>query len=284
MVMKKEAAIKVMVLIVSCLIFITCSNGMDAVLARTTKDPFEEIPKVLSFNGDRSIIISWARDEAADEYCLYRAKDTPYPNYELIYQGFHTEYHDNNFSVVDENYRYLYRLGKRRGKKLFVDLTTRRKAGMGVVQVSRRDSHEPNDDQKHATVLSTIRLEANSWLYGSNNFDAITLFDEDWYCVEIPANWTARVKLIEINTVPDAAHFYIEVVGSSPQPFVSNHWVDIINNTNHSNSFYFRIYPNYSTFRMDYQDDINNLAGPQGGYGAFISYTIEVINFFPNTN
>ena len=284
MVTKMKLIRKIMVVIVVSLIFTNCSNGMDSSLGRTVADPFQEIPRVRSFDGDRSIVISWSWDEAVDEYYLYRAKDTPDPRYEIIYQGFLIEYHDNKFSLVDENYRYLYRLGKRRGNKLFVDLTTRGRAGMGVVQVSRRDSHEPNDDPQHATVLSSIRLEANSWLYGSNNFDGITLYDEDWYRVEIPANWTARIKLAEIGTIPDAAHFNIEVVGSNPQEFIPREPVNIVNNNNHSAWFYFRIYPNYSTFRINYQDDISDPNSPKGGYGAFISYTIEVINFFPNSN
>ena len=278
---------KMLLLAAGCFVLFTCSMGMDAVLGRTIYDPFEEIPNVRSFNGDRSIIISWTRDMAADEYYLYRAKDTPYPDYEVVYKGFLDEYLDC-FTVTDEGYRYLYRLGKRRGQKLFFDnpATTRGKAGLGVVHVSRRDSHEPNDDIQHATVLGTIKLEANSWLYGSNYLDNITLYDEDWYRVEIPANWNANIKLIELGMEVDASHFYIEIVGGSPQPIVSNKTVPIVNNNNYPGWFYFRIYPNSSTIRLalEYQDKDDNPAGPRGGYGVFIPYTIEVANFLPNSN
>ncbi|MCL1812613.1 MAG: hypothetical protein FWG29_03735 [Treponema sp.] len=287
MITKILLIIKMLLFTVGPLVLFTCSLGMYDVLSRTTNDPFPEIPHVRSFNGDRSIVIGWTRDEAADEYYLYRARDTPYPDYELIYKGFLVEYRDN-FTVADENYRFLYRLGKRRGNKVFADVPadTRGRAGLGVVYVSRRDVHEPNDDMYHATVLSTIKLEANSWLYGSNYLDNITLYDEDWYRVQIPANWTAGIKLIELGTTVDAKHFNIEILGGNPQPFTSNTVVPIVNNDNYSDWFYFRIYPNFSVFRLEpeYQDNNSDPLGPKGGFGAFIAYTIEVSYMIPNSN
>jgi hypothetical protein len=268
--------VKNALLLAGCIILTTCSIGMDDTLGRTTDDPFAEIPNARSFNGDFSIILSWSQDEAADEYYLYRALDDYTPFYQLVYNGRHTTYRDT-LTPAEENNRYLYKLSKRRGQKMFNnDLTIREKAGLGVVSPSRMDSHEPNNDIKHATVLSIIKFESNCYLYSSNSLDNIVIYDEDWYCVDIPPHWSAAIKLIEIynvgiNTVD---HFYIDVYNGGISAFDSSGIKQINNDGNTQKRFYFRILPNITNFKLEHPS-------MNGGYGAFIPYTIEVSHFRP---
>jgi hypothetical protein len=219
-------------------------------------------------------MISWGEDEAADEYQLYRAKDDIDPVYNLIYKGTQTTYQDN-FSIAEEGSRYLYRLSKRRGKALFEDMSTRGKTAMGIVHGNRQDAHEPNGSMGQATVLGTTKLEANIWLYGSNTEDNIIISDEDWYCIEIPANWKAGIKLVELAT-GGGGHFYMEVLGSYTKALISNNTEQLVNNDNQTRWYYFRIYPNFLVFRLESQNLLT------GGYGAFIPYTLEIVYLQPN--
>jgi hypothetical protein len=282
MVSKRNRTITIVTVIAVCLLTAACSLGMDDVLGRTTSDPFQEIPRVRSFNGDLSIVISWSRDEAADEYILYRAKDTATePQYSEIYRGPLTEYRDyQNFSLSEAEDIYLYRLGKRRGSKLFVDISSRNKAALGVVSNNRIDFNEPNDSIESATLLDVEKLTAKSWFYSSNATDNIKIFDEDWYCIDIQGGWEASVVLSDLDRpAREDHHFNIEVYGGKTEEIYSGENKSIPNNTNHAGRFYFRIVPNYEQFNSLY-DPLNT----GGGYGKFITYTIHIYARRPITS
>ena len=261
-------------LLAGCLFLASCNPGMNEVLGRITNDPFAEIPKVQSFNGDFSTVINWTWDEAADEYYLYRAFDDLYPQYQLVYSGPLTGYQDQ-FTLFNENKLYLYRLGKRRGQKLFVDFDTRGKSAIGVVSGSRRDFLEPNDTMRQATLLSDTTLQANCWYYGSNTMDNNIMYDEDWYCVDIRGHWVTSIILNDLD-VPQFGvtnHFLIEIWGLGSEKIISDVKKDITNSTNSPGRFYFRIYPNFQEFQ--------NYPLPSGGCGAFIRYTLKIAETRP---
>jgi len=264
--------LKNIVLLAGCFVFAACSLGMNDLLGRTTSDPFTEIPHVQSFNGDFSIVINWSRDEAADEYCLYRAADDLYPYYQLIYSGPLTMYRDV-FTLPQEENLYLYRLGKRRGQKLFVDLATRGRAALGVVSSYRVDFHEPNNNRQRAVLLDDIRLTANSWYYCSNTIDGISIYNEDWYYIPIPSHWFASIILYDYEAIKNSAdnHFRIDIYGEGIDEIIHEKEKGIPNKSNYPDKIYFRIFPNYGTFVLKY-------APPFGGagYGKFITYNIWV--------
>ena len=266
---------KYLLFTVVCLVLAACSLGMNDMLGRTTDDPFEEIPNVVSFNGDYSIMVSWSRDAAADEYYLYRAADNIIPQYQLIYRGPLTEYKDT-FSLTQDGYPYLYRLGKRRGQRRFEDLITPGKAALGIVSVSKRDDYEPNDTLAQATHLSYNELFANSWFYTSNTTDGISIYDDDWYCVDIPARWIAVITLNDIDALgnTDYSHFKLEIWGRGTVEIFSNRPKEIVNPSAYAQRIYFRLYADYAAFRYNYPM-------ASGGSGRFIQYTIKVANFMP---
>jgi hypothetical protein len=253
---------------------------MDTILGRTTDDPRTEIPVVKSFNGDFSILISWNVDEAADEYYLYRAFDEQNPQYQLVYNGHSTGYRDV-FTINHEETLYLYRLGKRRGKKHFTDLTTNGKAALGVVSGSRIDFQEPNDDRANATVLEKILLFANSWYYSSNTNDGIKIYDEDWYCIDVPSHWIASIILHDLDAPSQSTvqHFKIEIGGRGSETITSDFQMDIPNPNDSQERIYFRIYPDYETFEQNYPPPAP--LPITGGYGKFVRYTIKISDLRP---
>ena len=265
--------VKKILLLTGCCVLAACTMGMDGTLGRTTADPFEEIPAVASFIGDFSIAISWKKDEAADEYYLYRAKDELNPRYQLVYKGPLTAYRDV-FALNNVEDVYLYRLGKRRGKKEFADLITRGKAGLGVVSGSRWDDYEPNNSVEQAAHLNDVKIQANSWYYSSNAYDALSVYDGDWYYIDIPSHWTATIVLNDLDPYVDPVtgagsslnHFKIDKWGIGSEEIVTGLPKDIQNTTNKAGKFYIRIYPNISTFERLYSNPC----------GKFIRYTIVV--------
>ena len=266
---------KILIIITAFLILAACSLGMNDMLGRTTDDPFEEIPKVVSFNGDYSIMVSWSKDNAADEYFLYRAADTISPQYQLIYRGPLTEYKDT-FSLTQNGYPYLYRLGKQRGQRRFEDLTTPGKAAFGIVSVSEIDEYEPNDIMAQATELSYNELIVNSWFYTSNTIDGISIFDDDWYYVDIPARWIAVIILHDIDALAnsDYSHFKMEIFSRGTVDIFSSRPREITNPSAYAERIYFRVYADHTAFRLNYPMT-------SGGCGRFIKYTIKVANFMP---
>ena len=285
MVKKMIFVTKMLFLAAGYFILFSCNLGMYDVLGRTTRDPFPEIPNVRSFNGDRSIIISWTWDEAADEYYLWRAVNANYPlQYILVYNGPHTEYKDN-FDLPDVKQLYLYRLEKRRGTKHFRDLDTPGKAGLGVVSNMDRDIYEPNDSPGQATPLTTVTLAANSWYYSSNATDGICIYDEDWYYVNIPAHCRAGILLYDFNAIggQNVDHFEMYILPdgrnvrliSDTEEFVENH-------ENFEVRKYICIRPLYSTFQTEENlENDDDHPQPPGTCGAFISYTIRVHSVKP---
>jgi hypothetical protein len=247
---------------------------MNEVLGRTTDDPFAEIPRAVSFAELYTVHLSWSQDEAADEYYLYRAYDDSLaPQYGLVYQGPLTGYRDR-FTLSNAGERYLYRLGKRRGSRYFIDLATPGKAALGVVGDELLDRYEPNGMVYSATHLSSVTLGANSWYYASNTTDNVHLYDEDWYSVDIPAHWTAQILLNDL-LLPDAGRFKIALQNGNAVDITSGVEVEIKNTGNEAARFYFRIFPGWSAFSS------TSPHSPGGGYGAFAPYDIRVYALFP---
>jgi hypothetical protein len=267
-------------LFVFALILSSCSMGMFESLARTDRDPDFVIPAVHSFAEENAIIVEWPEDEAADEYFLYRAQDSLSPVYTLVYRGKLLKYHDR-FFLVNQGERYLYRLGKRRGGKMFGDLESPGKAALGVVSGDLKDVYEPNDVSSGATFLNSTVLHVNSYLYGSNYIDGIGFYDEDWYCVDILPHWAAEIKLEDLHiggVTGSGQHFTIGVLNEGTETIYHAMEAEIKNEEDTARRLYFRISPDNYTFFIEHPD---SSGGGIYGYGAFVPYTIRIADYHP---
>lgn len=284
MVRKAEECIKMVILAALWCGAAGCSMGMDDTLSRTRSDPYMEIPAVRSFNGDRSIMISWNYDEAADEYYLWKAVNDHYPlRYTLVYSGPSVQ-HRETFDLSNVDQMYLYRLGKRRGSRTFVDLSTPGRAGLGIVSGKGRDQYEPNDTPAQARYLDTRNLYANSWYYHSNTTDGLGVYDEDWYYVDIPAHCRVGILLYDFDAIDGEAvdHFELYILPNRSAKLVSNAETFIENYEHHEVRAYFCVTPIYVNFQR-YHDLEEQSPHPQpaGTFGAFISYTIRMNSLEP---
>jgi hypothetical protein len=255
----------------------SCSLGMNEVLGRTTSDPYPEIPQARSFVERYTVLLNWSDDEAADEYYLYRAHDDSLaPQYELVYRGPLTGYRDR-FTLSHAGEKYLYRLGKRRGNAYFADLSSPGKAALGIVGDELSDIYEPNNNEHFAVLLDSTALIANNWYYASNTVDGLSFYDEDWYCVDIPAHWTAQILLNDILLSGGSIikRFKIALLNGNAEDITSGLAVEIKNTGNRKERFYFRIFPAWEVF------EATTPHSPSGGYGAFTPYDIRIQNLFP---
>jgi hypothetical protein len=268
---------KIMAIAVSAMyVLASCNLGMNESLSRTTRNPFGEVPRARSFREDKAIVLNWTPDEAADEYYLYcAADDSITPHYVLIYNGPHREYRDT-FSLSQEGEKYLYRLGKRRGEKYFVDLASPGKAALGVVSTHHIDIFEPNDDAKQAVQLRDKLLSANSYYFSSNSNDNIYFYDEDWYYVEVPPRWTAQIRVVDLLLTlggggdPAIRRFKMIPLNGYEQDVVSDSAFTLSNDANQVRKLYFRLVPNWAAIQL------GSIDVSTGSYGEFLPYTIEL--------
>jgi hypothetical protein len=260
------------VLITAC---ISCSSPMHGMLSRTTDDPFFDVPQARSFVNDYTIDLGWKKDPAADEYILYRSRDDLAPRYEAVYRGGALEYHDC-FKVDNEGERYLYRLVKRRGGKVFGDLVTNGRCALGVVSGDHIDVFEPNDLRTRATALNDEKLYANGYFFLSNTFDNVSFYDEDWFYVVLRPKWKAQIVLDDLEAPPHSTiqHFKIIKYQFGTEIIASDSNFEISNPGNEEAVCYFRVSPDVDVYR-------NDALLLSSGFGKFVRYTIRVASLVP---
>jgi fibronectin type 3 domain-containing protein len=246
----------------------SCSHGMFEVLDRTTSDPFSQTPRVKSFGETNTMTVSWSGDEGADEYILERALDGSNLTYETVYRGNALSYADRKPSANDLE-RYIYRLSKRRGEKVFSPSPP----AFGVMSLVPQDIHEPNDVQESATELKANRLVSN--LYYFRTYNNLSLSDEDWYYVDILPKWQTRIVVLDSQSgLGNSTHFKIFVAGAGQDTV--EHGVDIplSNPENTEQRFYFKIIPDVSYFVAN--DMTLGVGGSIVQYEIYISGTSVV--------
>ena len=155
-----------------------CSeNVFQEELFRTIEDPFYEIPSIDSLSRERTIFLSWNEDEGADSFRLMRASDSSILNFKTVYEGTDTSYTDTN---LNDNEKYIYRLDKIRGSKLFEG----KGYAYGYSAECAKDACEPNDIESEAALLEydlTCNLPCVSYVTDSKSD-----IDCDWFYVMIP--------------------------------------------------------------------------------------------------
>jgi hypothetical protein len=243
-------------------ILTACRQGMFETLVRTTADPFGQTPRVESFVKSGMVTVSWNQDEGADTYILERAKDAISPVYETVYQGIFLAYEDHD---TEDNGRYLYRLSKRRGDRIFGPWGP----VLGASSLVTRDAYEVNDSTGSAVRLETIDIIANMYFYRAYN--GLVLCDDDWFYIDIPALRQASVVLIDseiaMGGVP--SHFNYYEFGVDKGNIINENAFWIKNAGLETKRFYIKIYPNEGMF----------LTAPAGG--QLIRYTLKVKTIEP---
>lgn len=257
-----EKRIKAGLVVIVTLFCVSCSTGMYDSLSRTTDDPFTEKPAVRSFDVVNTILVSWSKDDAADEFILERSDDAIIPSYSVIYRGTNTSYTDT--ALVDKS-RYLYRLRKTRGTKTFEPSVT----AFGVASLVQRDALEPNDSKQNATYLKDTH-DANMFFYRS--YTGEELLDNDWFCVDIPANRKSLIAITDNDAVTGSTetHYKVYINGSRTEDVKNGASFEIENNTLNDARYYFMVYP----------DDEKYVAVSAAG-GKIVSYKIVYLSWVP---
>ncbi|MGA2479294.1 MAG: hypothetical protein ABSG63_11150 [Spirochaetia bacterium] len=253
----KNAA-RVSVLFVSLCAIASCGGGLLVQMDRVITDPTLQAPRVTSFIIENRIDVSWDPDKAADLYVLERAQDAINPNFSTVYQGTNISYAE---TALSDQSRYLYRLSKIRGGKLFGPSD----AVLGVCSATSRDILEPNDSESQASTL-VFKLGANLYYYNSayqQNGTPSIFQDEDWYAVNVLPHHIANIVVTQDNLGSlQNTNMYFYTKGQSLVQIVNDDPLPI---TNHSDTtaatFLFKISPIPNTF-------------PAGGGGSLITYTV----------
>lgn len=238
------------------LLFSSCSDSLLGDLGRVNTDPVVKEPSVVSFEKEGTIGIRWNKDPGADEYILFKAEDALSPVYQVLYRG-------KELTAVDTDThsgkRYLYRLTKARGEKLFGPSDAALGVDSGVVQ----DALEPNNTKETA---STLLYDLQSNLYYYRSYGGEELKDLDWYSVAIPPRRTGYIVVTQKDLTGTDSWMMYALEGNVPEPVVSGQAVQIKNYSYVEKRFFFLISP-----RSDYF--IND---PSLGGGNFISYTVSL--------
>ena len=179
-----------LIVIIVILMFPSCTTDLfGSLLFRTVEDPVDAELSVDSLSEENTIYVKWDKDDASDKYYLMRSLDNEELSFECVYEG-------NNTSFIDcklpDFKKYVYRLDKLRGEKLFKGT----KLGYGFSSMVRKDSLEPNDSLETATFLEydlqcnlpCVRFESNSM---------IKKLDEDWFYIKLPPNRMAELIVSE---------------------------------------------------------------------------------------
>lgn len=245
----------------------SCTDGLLTDMKRTLADPVVTAPAVTSFVHENRIDVSWSADPGAELYVLERALDAASPAYAVIYQGTATSYADTD--CIDQG-RYLYRLTKTRGNKIFGPSD----AALGIASSVCQDSQEPDDSEDQAALLEST-LAANLFYYSTifqQHNAPLVKQDTDWYSVEVPANSTANIVITQIQpklsgTANTWMYFYLK--GQFEEEIVNSQPIPVANYSNVKTSFLFRIRPIPSNF-------------PANGGGSLVNYTVTLYSITGN--
>ncbi len=218
-----------------------CGGGFYREMGRVARDPVIEAPLVESYVEEGAILASWNPDVAADEYILERAVDVSTAlSYVAVYRGSGLSFTDPDCA---DGTRYLYRLRKARGDRIF-DASS---PVLGVGSVTSGDSHEPNDTDETATPLTSL-WTANLFYYRSFPPLGAEVKDEDWYSVVIPAGYQAHIIVTQITPAltggsTDTWLYFCEKGGPAIQ-VTNNLDAYLIKNTYpEQRTFYFKLMP-----------------------------------------
>lgn len=238
--MGKKMKNKILLLSFIIYVFSSCSeNSFEDVLFRTTDDPFYDVPKVDSLSIENRIYISWEKDDGCDTFYLMRSIDQRNLSFECIYSGTETNYKDIR---LDYNQRYIYRLDKKRGEKVF----TGKKYGYGFSSDIRQDICEHNDSEEKAVFLEhdlICNLPCVSFI--TDNFQDI---DEDWFYVNVPPMRSCEIVVsqrgLQDSSTGAETQLCIQIPGSKVESINEKVAIKLSNTSYVTKRMNFKIFPN----------------------------------------
>ena len=176
-------------------------------------------PLVRSLDRELRIEVSWDVDPAAEEYVLERVEDALVGAFSVVYRGTGTSYADTD---CRNQCRYLYRLSKSRGSRLFGPSA----AVLGVACDTCKDELEPNDSGPQATALGDFQLRANLFYYRATPalYPGQQLQDDDWYWLQVPPQRVANLLITQVGLPPGSEHTYVYFYRKATTP------VHVVNN------------------------------------------------------
>lgn len=228
-----------LLIIAFILFFSCCQNTFEAVLFRTTDDPFFDVPITDSLSLENTVFLTWQEDSAADCYYLMRSLDQPHLFFSCVYYGEQTSFVDVG---LDTNNRYIYRLDKSRGEKIFSGVSY----GYGFALNCRNDSYEDNDYEENATFLEhdlQCNLPCVKYITENKIF-----LDVDWFYVIVPPKRIAEIvisqKGLEDTSVGTHTSLYLQEIGVTEIPVKQKNGIPLANASNQTKKIFFKIYPN----------------------------------------
>ena len=245
----------------------SCSPGIYETLHRTTEDPKVVPPLAESYAESNTVFLSWDYDEGADEYILERAEDHPYaPQFTVAYRGGALSYADRN---LEEGVRYVYRLSKTRGSRVFGPSAE----VLGVSSVETRDSRGNNDMK---TALRLYSMDYISSIYYNRSYGGLEITEEDWFYVDIPPLRKAWIMIndFQAGAANTATYFEYYVFERESGPVIHLNDFAILNNELETARYYLKIYPAKKRF-------VENGASPGGG---LVHYKISLHKIEPITS
>jgi hypothetical protein len=263
---------KILPIVMLSMIIYSCTGDFFTEASRPDAVPVTTKPNVESFGMENRIVITWAADDAADEYILYRDTNPAGSFNTAVYKG-------NGLSYVDANVTtdafYYYKLSKKQGKKEF----SKSDYSIGVCKDIKKDACEDNDTADSATPLTEINTDANIYYYKDYR-SGMAVEDKDWYKVTLPP--MHRLILGFHNVVqggfPQDGELFFNIKYGMPQAIIdytTKSDTYLVENTGYeTQTIYFEV----SINKTKLTPDVN------GSYTKFGSYTIvcqktEVINF-----
>lgn len=204
------------------------------------------------------IYLSWEEDRGAGSYIVMRAEDNDILEFKKIYEGKDTFFTDKDISVST---KYVYRLDKRRGDYLFKGEEYSYAYYHGVMGgISADDIYEDNNSMSKAKRLDN-QCSCTSYLVKFK--DGTVLYDEDWFFVTIPADFTLSISVREDSPVIESGEtdlqIYVNGKCTKDQTLNQGEVVDIKNELPETVDIYFRI-----TIKMDSlrtEDEYEKLVG-----------------------
>lgn len=249
-----------LLLLAAMLMASSCAqNEFDALLLRSAEDPFCDTPDADSLSLERTVYLSWKEDCAADTFRLMRSPDQEQLYFSCIYEGKETSYTDTDLA---EGGKYIYRLDKTRGRKLFEG----KEAAFGWSSGCRSDGCEPNNTEETATFLEYDRicsLPCVGFITGGAE-----IIDEDWFYAVIPPMRQADIVIGQRNLENSAAgaetNLRIQLPGLESQPVKHLNAYSIKNPGYRTRRFYFKIFPERTSLAKG------------GSFLATIEYTVSL--------
>ncbi len=229
--------LKYILFIIISITFFSCyNNSFNAILFRTTADPFDDIPVADSLTTENTVYLSWKEDSGADVFYLMRSFDSSSLSWTCIYEGNDTSYTDEKLPDGD---LYIYRLDKSRGSKYFEG----KEYAYGFSLDGRNDRFENNDKENFATnYKSPMSCTLPCVKFKTNNK---TIIDEDWFSINLLPLQTAHILITQTNhpNPNSATYLKYQELGKESETVTSGHAIVISNSALEPKTLYFKIYP-----------------------------------------